>query len=609
MYVRGSSCRPTIARPELEFPARRWQSGRGFARIGSMLDLLIENGTVVDGSGSPGFSADVGIRRGRIVQIGRITEPATETIDATGCVVAPGFVDPHTHYDAQLLWDPFATPSTLHGVTTVIGGNCGFGLAPLGDEGADYTRRMMAKVEGMPLKTLEEGIDWNWKTFGEYLDRLDGKIACNAAFLVGHCQIRRLVMGPAATGNEATPAQVEEMKSLLSESITAGGIGFSTTQAHTHQDGDGNYVASRFASSEEIVALAGVCRDHEGTTLEVIVDGCLGKFTDRETDLLIDMSLAANRPINWNVMGVGATDPDRHQHQLEAGTKAKAKGARIMALTMPTIGGLKMSFLDHCALFLIPGWEPIMQLPVPARIERLRDPETRRQMDEMARDPRAGVLTALSRWGAYVIGDTVAAENQGLFGKTIEEIAKTRGQSEQDTLFDIVCADELETGLWPLPPDDDEASWKMRTEVWRDERALIGGSDAGAHLDRMCGASYPTGFLGDIVRDRGIFPLEEAIHLMTDKPARLFGLRERGRLEEGWHADVVVFDPATIGSGPIKNRTDLPGNCDRLFAASEGIRHVFVNGSEIVRDGQETGAIPGQLLRSGRDTQTVTPID
>jgi N-acyl-D-aspartate/D-glutamate deacylase len=570
-----------------------------------MLDLLIQNGLVVDGSGSVARKADVGVSDGRIVQIGAIHDDAQETIDASGCMVAPGFVDPHTHYDAQLLWDPYATPSTLHGVTTIIGGNCGFGLAPLGDEGGDYTRRMMAKVEGMPLKTLEEGIDWNWRTFGEYLDRLDGTIACNAAFLVGHCQIRRLVMGASATGNEASPEQIAEMKKILGEAIAAGGLGFSTTQSHTHRDGDGDYVASRFASAEEVIDLAAVCREHEGTALEIIVDGCLGEFSDTEMNLLIEMSLAANRPINWNVMGVGASNQARHEHQLSAGTRAKERGARIMALTMPTIGGLKMSFLDHCALFLIPGWEKIMQLPVAERIAALRDPETRSAMDEMARDPKAGVLTALARWGAYVIGDTKAAENEGLFGRTVEAVAKERGQSELDTLFDIVCADELETGLWPLPPDDDEASWKLRTQVWRDERALIGGSDAGAHLDRMCGASYPTAFLGDIVRDRGLFPLEEAVHLMTDKPARLFGLKQRGRIENGWHADLVVFDPATIAAEPIKVRNDLPGGCERLFSESQGIRHVFVNGQEIVRDGKPTGTTSGKLLRSGRDTETV----
>src|SRR5262245_14073310 len=571
-----------------------------------MLDLLLKNGTLIDGTGRPGERADVGIRSGRIASIGPTEEFAARTLDVDGLVVCPGFVDPHTHYDAQLFWDPFATPSNLHGVTTVVGGNCGFTLAPLAPDGADYTRRMMANVEGMPLETLEKGLDWSWSSFGDYLDRLEGRLGLNAAFLVGHSQIRRVVMGADATGNAATAEQVERMRAVLADSLRAGGLGFSSSQAHTHRDGDGHYVASRFAAREEMIALAGVCRDFAGTTLEIIVDGCLARFSDAEVDLMIAMSLAADRPINWNVMGVSEGERERYEHQLAAGSRARERGARIVALTMPTIGGLKMSFSTYCALHLIPGWEGVMRLPEPERIARMKDPEVRRRMDAQARDPKAGVLTALSRWGKYVIGDTYAEENQGLYGRAVEDIARERRQAEQDVLFDIVIADGLKTDLWPIPPDDDAASWQRRIEVWRDDRALIGGSDAGAHLDRMCGGRYPTAFLGEICRDRGMFPMTEAIRLMTDAPARLFGLKDRGRVAPGFHADLVVFDPKTVNAGPVRNRRDLPGGCERLFSTAEGIHHVFVNGIEIVRDGRETGTLPGRLLRSGRDTDTVT---
>jgi N-acyl-D-aspartate/D-glutamate deacylase len=572
----------------------------------AMLDLLLKNGILIDGTGTPGSRADVGIRNGRIATVGATDEFAARTLDLDGLVICPGFVDPHTHYDAQLFWDPFATPSNLHGVTTVIGGNCGFTLAPLAPDGADYTRRMMANVEGMPLETLERGLDWEWSSFGDYLGRLDGRLGLNAAFLVGHSAIRRLVMGRDATGNPASAEQIDRMKALLAESLRAGGLGFSSSQAHTHRDGDGEFVASRFASRDEMLALAGTCRDFPGTTLEIIVDGCLGRFSDPEVDLMIEMSRAADRPINWNVMGVSENERDRHEHQLTAGTRARERGARIVALTMPTIGGLKMSFLTYCALHLIPGWEAVMRLPVPERVAKMKDPAVRATMDAQARDPKAGVLTALSRWGQYVIGDTYAEENQGLYGRTVAEIAKERRQPPLDTLFDIVVADDLRTDLWPIPPDDDAASWQRRIEVWRDDRALIGGSDAGAHLDRMCGGRYPTAFLGEICRDRGMFPMSEAIHLMTERPARLFGLKERGRVAPGFHADLVVFDPRTIAAGPVKNRRDLPGGCERLFSAAEGVQHVFVNGIEIVREGRETGTLPGRLLRSGKDTETVS---
>jgi len=571
-----------------------------------MLDLLIADATIIDGTGRPGVRGSVGVRDGHIVAVGEVSDGAAKTIEADGLVCCPGFVDPHTHYDAQLFWDPMATPSNLHGVTTIIGGNCGFGLAPFGPGDADYTRRMMANVEGMPLETLERGLDWSWSSFADYLDRLDGRIALNAAFLAGHCQIRRLVMGEAATGNAATPEQIDAMKCELAACLDAGGLGFSSSQAHTHRDGDGNYVASRFAARDEMVALAGVCRDFPGTTLEIIVDGCLARFTDDEVDLLTDMSLAANRPINWNVMGVNAKDPERHRHQLAAGSRAATRGGRIVALTMPTIGGLKMSFLHYCALHLIPGWETVMKLPVPERIAKLKDPEVRRELDRLARDPKAGILTGLSRWGMYEIGDTYSEANAGLFGRRVDDIARERGQSEQDTLFDIVIADDLATDLWPIPSDDDPASWAERVRVWRDPRAMIGGSDAGAHLDRMCNGRYTTAFLGDVCRDRGLFPLHEAVHLMTQAPAALFGLRDRGLVAPGMRADLVLFDPETVGAGPVRNRQDLPGDCTRLYAEAEGVHRVWVNGVEIVRDGSETGALPGTLLRAGRDTASVT---
>jgi len=569
-----------------------------------MLDLLIRGATVVDGTGATGARASVGVKDGRIVPVETAGESARRTIDAGGLVLAPGFVDPHTHYDAQLFWDPQASPSNLHGVTTVIGGNCGFTLAPLAPGDADYIRPMMARVEGMPLAALENGIEWDWDSFGSYLDRLDGQIGVNAGFLVGHNALRRAVMRDAAVGGAASPEQIRAMVDLLHQSLAAGGLGFSSSQAHTHEDADARPVPSRAADREEILALAAAVRTHPGTTLEFIIDGCLSTFRDEEIDLMVAMSLAAGRPLNWNVMGVDAKSRN-YERQLSAGTRARERGARIVALTMPTLGGLKMSFHDFCALFLIPGWDEVMHLPVPERIEKMREPAVRERMNAHARSENAGVLRDLSRWHAYEIGETFAPENDGLSGRIIGDIARERGRSAQDTLFDIVIADGLRTGLWPLPTGDDAESWNARVGVWRDERALIGGSDAGAHLDRMCGARYPTAFLGDAVRDRGLLPLEEAIHLMTDEPARLFGLRERGRIAAGWHADLVLLDPATVAAGPIHTRADLPGGSGRLFSKPEGVQHVFVNGCEIVCDGKATDARPGTLLRSGRDTETV----
>ncbi|MGW0899296.1 N-acyl-D-amino-acid deacylase family protein [Streptomyces goshikiensis] len=577
-----------------------------------MLDHLIKGATVVDGTGAAGYVADVGIRYGRIAVIaspGTVTEGARTVEEATGLVLTPGFIDPHTHYDAQLFWDPYATPSMNHGVTTVAGGNCGFTLAPLNPsrpEDADYTRRMMSKVEGMALKALEEGVDWSWSTFGEYLDALDGRIAVNAGFMVGHCALRRHVMGEEAVGGRPTPQQMRQMLDLLHDAMNAGAWGLSTTQSATHSDGAGAPVPSRHAEPAELLALSRAVGEHEGTQLEAIVAGCLDQFSDDEIDLFVEMSAAAGRPLNWNVLTVDASVPERVPRQLIPSERARASGGRIVALTMPILTPMNMSLGTFCALNLIPGWGEVLSLPVPERIERLRDPATRAEMLRRADSKEAGVFRRLANFGRYVIGDTYSKENEGLSGRVVNDIAAERGQDAFHCLVEICAHDDLRTVLWPMPTDNDPASWALRAETWQHEDVMLGGSDAGAHLDRMCGAPYTTRFLGDCLRGRRLVPLEQAVRMLTDDPARLFGLRERGRIAEGFHADLVLFDPERIEAGPATLVHDLPGDSPRLDARAIGIVSVRVNGVETIRDDEVTGAVPGIVLRSGRDTRTVS---
>ncbi|WP_326817278.1 MULTISPECIES: N-acyl-D-amino-acid deacylase family protein [unclassified Streptomyces] len=577
-----------------------------------MLDHLIRGATVVDGTGAPSYVADLGIRDGRIAVIaepGTLTEEAVTSEDATGLVLAPGFVDPHTHYDAQLFWDPYATPSMNHGVTTVAGGNCGFTLAPLHPDrpdDADYTRRMMSKVEGMALKALEEGVDWSWSTFREYLDALEGRIAVNAGFMVGHCALRRHVMGADAVGGQPGPAQLDAMLRLLHDAMDAGAWGLSTTQSATHSDGDGKPVASRHALPEELLALSRAVGEHEGTQLEAIVAGCLDQFSDDEIDLLVDMTAAAGRPLNWNVLTVDAAVPERVPRQLVPSERARRAGGRIVALTMPILTPMNMSLGTFCALNLIPGWGEILSLPVPERIERLRDASTRAEMLRRADSKEAGVFRRLADFGRYVIGDTYSAANEGLSGRVVRDIAAERRQDPFHCLVEICAADELRTVLWPMPTDNDPDSWALRQQTWQHEDVLLGGSDAGAHLDRMCGAPYTTRFLGDCLRGRKLVPLEQAVKMLSDDPAQLFGLRDRGRIQEGFHADLVLFDPARIDAGPATLVHDLPGDSPRLDSKAIGIVSVRVNGVETLRDDKVTGAVPGTVLRSGRDTRTVS---
>lgn len=573
-----------------------------------MLDHLVKGVTVVDGSGGPAYIADVGIRDGRIAVVGRVGEEARSSEDASGLVLAPGFVDPHTHYDAQLFWDPYATPSLNHGVTTVAAGNCGFTLAPLNPDrpdDADYTRRMMAKVEGMSLVALEEGAPWNWRTFGDYLDALEGRIAVNAGFMVGHCALRRHVMGPDAVGGQPTDDQLARMVRLFHEAMDAGAWGFSTTQSSTHSDGDGQPVASRHARPAELLALARAVGEHEGTQIEAIVAGCLDRFSDPEIDLLVELSATAGRPLNWNVLTVDAAVPQRVPRQLSASERAREAGGRVVALTMPILTPMNMSLGSFCALNLIPGWGEILGLPVPERIARLRDPAVRAGMLRHAESEEAGVFRRLTDFGRYVIGDTYSARNRGLTGRVVRDLARERGQEPFECLVEICAADDLRTVLWPMPTDNDPASWALRADTWRHPDVLLGGSDAGAHLDRMCGAPYTTRFLGDCLRGRRLVGLEAAVKMLTDDPARLFGLRERGRIREGWHADLVLFDPERIDAGQATLVHDLPGDSPRLDSRAIGVRAVWVNGVEAIRDDAVSGAVPGRVLRSGRDTETV----
>jgi N-acyl-D-aspartate/D-glutamate deacylase len=574
-----------------------------------MLDHLIRGATIVDGTGTPGYRGDVGIRDGRIVAVGQVDEGAAETFDADGLVVAPGFVDPHTHYDAQLFWDPYATPSLNHGVTTVAAGNCGFTLAPLNParpDDADYTRRMMSKVEGMSLVALEEGAPWSWHSFGEYLDALEGRIAVNAGFMVGHCALRRHVMGPDAIGGQPSEEQLAQMLRLFHEAMDAGAWGFSTTQSSTHSDGDGKPVASRHALPAELLALSRAVGEHEGTQIEAIVAGCLDQFSDAEIELFVEMSAAAGRPLNWNVLTIDSSVPERVPRQLFASEQARKAGGRVVALTMPILTPMNMSLGTFCALNLIPGWGPVLALPVPERIEKLRDPDVQKELLRQSQSKEAGVFRRLTNFGRYVIGDTYSETNRGLSGRVVEDIAAERGQEPFAALVEICAADSLRTVLWPMPTDNDPASWAMRAEAWQHEDVLLGGSDAGAHLDRMCGAPYTTRFIGDCLRGRRLTSLEQAVKMLTDDPAQLFGLRERGRIEEGFHADLVLFDPERIAAGTATLVHDLPGDSPRLDSKAIGIRAVWVNGVEAIRDDVVSGAVPGRVLRSGRDTRTVS---
>ena len=570
-----------------------------------MLDLLIKGGFVVDGTGQDRYRADVGVRGGRIVAIGDITESSAKTIDAEGRVVAPGFVDLHTHYDPQVMWDPAATPSSLHGVTSVFGGNCGFSIAPITPEAADYLIPMLARVEGMPVASLEAGLDLMWDGFGSWLDRLEGNLAVNAGFMVGHSALRRVVMGEDAVGHAATPEQIAAMVALLRRSIEEGGMGFSSTASNSHSDHQGNPVPSRWASRDEFIALCAATGQYPGTSLEFIASAA-GTFTDEEMNLMADMSVAAQRSLNWNVMVV-SSDPTAaagRENKLSASDVAAAKGGLVVGLCLPEPMRMRLCFASGFVLDLLPGVSDVIHLPLAERKAALADPAVRAKIAAaIAQLPPQHTLAA---FGDYRIIDVSKSELEPYVGRIVADIANEKGVAVIDALLDIVVADDLMTGLEPRFIGTDDDAWAERVRLLEsDPRVIAGGSDAGAHLDMMKTFACHTGFLAEAVRNRGLMSLERAVQLFTDAPARFYGVRDRGRVAEGWFADLVILDPDTVGPGVVQPRQDLPANGWRLYSEATGIDATIVNGVEIVRDGKVTGDTPGTTLRSGRDTETV----
>jgi N-acyl-D-aspartate/D-glutamate deacylase len=569
-----------------------------------MLDVALVGGQVVDGTGGPRRRRDVGISGGRIVAV---AEPgslgaARRTIELDGLVVAPGFVDVHTHFDAQVFWDGALTPSPLHGVTTALAGNCGFTLTPMAEAQADYLVRMLAVVEGMPLEALRAGVPLDWSSTGEYLDRIEGTLAVNAGFMVGHSALRRVVMGDAGTERAATSAEVEAMAALLRRGLGAGGLGFSSSWGVAHQDGDGAPVPSRHATPEELITLAGVCREFEGTSLEFLPPR-IENWDGELTSLITGMSIAANRPLNWNVMRILASNVDECRAVLEAGGTASGRGGKVVALTMPIPSRSRFTFRTGFVLDALPDWGPVISLPPAERLAALRDPEVRRRLDIGARKAQ-GSLGEIAQWSNRVISETFSGDTKRYEGRLVADIAHEEGKTALDALLDIVCADDLGTVFSRPTTYLSSDDWAVNVELLREGRAMIGASDAGAHLDFTAYFDYPVYVLEHAVRGHGAMSLEEAVHLMTQVPARLYGLRDRGVLTEGAFADIAVFDEHTVASGELVTRFDLPAGAGRLYAEPAGVHHVLVNGTVLVEDGRLQDERPGRVVRSGRDTAT-----
>jgi N-acyl-D-aspartate/D-glutamate deacylase len=561
-------------------------------------DLLVRGATVVDGSGRPGFRADVAVDDGRITAVGRVTEKGAEEIDAAGAVVTPGFVDVHTHYDGQVTWDPLLTPSIWHGVTTVVMGNCGFTLAPCRPSDRHTIMRLLSFVEGMPLDTLQAAIPWQWESYPQYLDALEqGGLGVNVASFIGHSAIRLHVMGASALEREATSEERAQMAALVREGVAAGAIGWSTSFAPTHFFADDDKPApSRVAAREELLELAAVMQQFDRGIIELAPKLIVGSTDDKLAEIASYAELArvSGKTVVWAPLLHTTFVPDQAEACLAEAERLQTSGVKVV----PQVGcrPLELRFDFAKAGFGLdnnPFWRPIMQKPREERLRLFRDPAFREELSGVSR----GFVAALAReWDQIVLRLPQSERTAKLQDRSVASIASERGVPPVDAFCDVVLEGDLQDQWGALVMNYDE---ERITPMLRHPAAVIALSDAGAHMDTLCDQGFTTYLLGHWVREQRRLSLEEAVRMVTSKPADRYGLAGRGRLAPGAAGDVVIFDPARIGTRQTELVCDLPEGQRRLLQKADGIEWVFVNGVAVVEDGTPSERLPGRLLRGG----------
>ena len=557
-------------------------------------DVVIRGGTVIDGTGAPSRPADVAVLDGRISEIGRVTGRGREEIDAAGLVVAPGFIDPHTHYDAQLTWDPLASCSSWHGVTTIVTGNCGFTLAPCRPGDRLTLMRMLEYVEGMSLEAMEKGIRWEFESFAEYLDALDRRgLAVNVGAMVGHSAVRQYVMGDAAWERAATEDEIERMAHEVRTAMAVGAVGFSSTTNHNHVGARGRPVPSRLATDEEMNQLAAAMGDSGRGVMEITIGGTR---PDRvaEVDRFVELAHAARRPITPVSLRHNPERAWEHRVILSRLEALNRDGLRIYPQV--TCSPLTSTFDLYGAFvfYRFPVWKRVLEAPPSEWRAVLADPGFRAE------------FRATAGSSSLFVGDTSPlrvegvhrAEHERFVGRTVGEVAAALGKELVDAFFDLALADDLKTRFTVAIMNTDAAAV---AEIFTHPIALIGLADAGAHLTLFCEAGQTSRLLGHWVRERKALALEEAVRRITSMPADVFGFADRGRLRPGLAADLVVFDAGTIAAGEPELIHDLPDGGPRLVQRASGIAWSFVNGGTVIRDGKlpepAESRGPGRVLR------------
>ncbi|MGA8049250.1 MAG: amidohydrolase family protein [Burkholderiales bacterium] len=554
-------------------------------------DILIRNGTVVDGTGAPARRADVAIAAGKIVEVGKVSGPAKRVIDADGRVVAPGFIDPHTHYDAQICWDGATTPSSWHGVTSVVMGNCGVGIAPCRPQAREIAMKDLVNVEAIPFEVLKAGITWDWETFPEYLDAAaNRKPALNLAFLAPLTPLRHYVMGEASMERAATEVETKQIKSLLGEAMDAGAFGFSSTLLNQHMGYGGRPLACRNASREEIKAYCNALRERGKGAIEMAMTRQIAVLENPELELLDFMLDESRRPVTFIAMFDRDDLPEAVRETLKKARPMIAKGARPQTSPLPLTREVNMRSPFSFAAF--PSWKRVFEdKSKSAQAAVYRDPAFRAQFRKELERP-----LSFGNWARITLHEVKNPTLKRFEGRTVADIAAEQGKDGVDAFLDLTLADDLENEF-TMQSFNTRAD--RMAELLNDPTVLLGLGDGGAHLDMLCDAGYPTYVLGTWVRERKVLRLEEAVRRMTSDPADFFGIRDRGRIALGLAADLVVFDPATVGSAGRPERLyDLPGGAKRMVMRSQGVEMTLVNGVPTWERGALTGASAGTVLRS-----------
>jgi N-acyl-D-amino-acid deacylase len=559
------------------------------------LDLLIQNGFIVDGTGSPGYAGSVGIKDGKIVAIGEVEMPAHDTIDAGGHVISPGFIDIHTHYDAQIIWDRMLTISPWHGVTTAVMGNCGFSVAPTRPEHRDVIIRTLENVEGMTVAALQAGLgeQWPFESFPEYMDAIENAgIAINVGALIGHTALRTYVMGLDATERTATDAELLSMREIVREALEAGALGFATSKSSTHVGYEGKPVPSRAADIDEMLALAGVIKE---TGKGGIIQATVGR--DLTFEHFMELNKASGGPVTWTALLAGANlNGGTASEQLARSRELIADGYDVIPQVTPRALNFEYQLSAPFVFEAMRMFKPVSEADFEGKKAIYADPEFRAAF--WTRMDTKVPATFRESFAATVISEMPGRPD--LNEKNVFELADELGKTPVETLFDLGLESNLTARFRSPVANHDESQVE---ELLQSEDTVIGLSDAGAHASQLCDACLTTYLLRRWVREKGVLSLEKAVRMITSRPAEVFGIHGRGTLAVGMAADVVVFDRDTVGDSPLRRVYDLPGGADRLVSDAVGIDAVIVNGVLLRQNNQDmvdpNGPLPGRMLRNG----------